>query len=83
MTTEIMTPHSPRWAEFADRLFDLVNESGCDGDWGDVHQHAKMVLTTMDGIDIDGSLAFFKEHHGYCDCEILLNVEASTAHAMN
>ena len=28
----------------------------------------------MDGIDVSESLAYFRLHGGYCDCEILLNV---------
>jgi hypothetical protein len=28
-------------------------------------------------VDIEGSLAFFESHSGYCDCEIAFNVESS------
>ena len=38
-------------------------------------RHAEAVLTELGGIDIDGTLAFFREHGGYCDCEILFNVD--------
>jgi len=74
---EILTPDSPRWDEFSDAL-DAIGR--CDGDGtGEsnpalVHRYAKVVMTTMGNIDIAGSIAFFEEHGGYCDCEILLNV---------
>jgi hypothetical protein len=70
---EVLTPESPRWEQFTDMLLG----SGCDGDAGDhVHRHAKAVMAAMGGIDIEATLAFFEDHGGYCDCEILLNVEA-------
>jgi hypothetical protein len=32
-------------------------------------------MTEMGNVDIPASIAFFEEHGGYCDCEILLNVD--------
>jgi hypothetical protein len=29
----------------------------------------------MGGINVEVSLAYFEDHGGYCDCEILLNVD--------
>lgn len=29
----------------------------------------------MGGIDIESTMEFFNSHGGYCDCEILFNVE--------
>jgi len=89
MTTklETMTPESPRWDQFADRLYDCMTRGlpggqwRCDGDGtGDsdrnkVHSAAKRVMSAMGGVDIDASLAFFHEHGGHCDCEILFNVD--------
>lgn len=78
MAHEILTPDSPRWDEFANALSAIGR---CDGDGtgesnpGLVHRYAKVVMTNMGNVDIAGSLAFFKEHGGYCDCEILLNVD--------
>jgi hypothetical protein len=59
----------------------------CDGDGGwrsparlrpYVHRYAKKVMAEMGGIDIPASLEFFKAHGGYCDCEILFNVDRYT-----
>jgi hypothetical protein len=77
---EILTPESPRWDLFTDSLDVLGSMKGCDGDEsqaapGCVHRHAKAVMTAMGGIDIEKTLDYFKDHGGYCDCEILLNVE--------
>jgi hypothetical protein len=32
-------------------------------------------MKTMGGIDIVASLDYFARHGGYCDCEILMNVD--------
>jgi len=70
---EVLTPESPRWEQFTDMLDSM---EWCDGDAGpNVHRHAKAIMAAMGGIDIEASLAFFEDHGGYCDCEILLNVE--------
>jgi hypothetical protein len=86
MSLEVMTPQNPRWELFADALYRMMewNEHTwkCDGDKGHnpehpehVHRYAKTVMGLMGGIDIEKSLAFFEEHGGYCDCEILFNVD--------
>jgi hypothetical protein len=86
MSLEVMMPENPRWEKFANALYQLMewDENGwkCDGDEIQnpehlelVHRRAKAVMALMGGIDIEKSLSFFKEHGGYCDCEILLNVD--------
>ncbi len=32
-------------------------------------------MAEMGDADIPGTIAFFEAHGGYCDCEILLNVD--------
>jgi hypothetical protein len=84
-TLELMTPENPRWPEFADRLIDALyiddEHWRCDGDHtmakpGFVHRHARLVMCEMGNIDIESSLAFFREHGGHCDCEIMFNIDA-------
>jgi len=83
---EILTPKNPRWDEFASGL-DWMMTRGCgEGEWscdGDgsgesnpehVHRYAKTMMRNMGNVDIEGTLAYCKEHGGYCDCEILFNV---------
>jgi hypothetical protein len=80
--TTLMTPENPRWPEFADRLIDALyiddEHWRCDGDHimaepGFVHRHARLA-SGNGNIDIEGSLAFFREHGGHCDCEF--NIDA-------
>jgi hypothetical protein len=85
MSLEVMTPQNLRWKSFADALYRAMewNENGwkCDGNLNEaerperVHRYAKAVLASMGGVDIKKSLAFFEEHGGGCDCEILFNVD--------
>ena len=82
----VMTPLHPRWVEFLAWLsepeyLDFEARNGCI-----THSHcqsnlrfSRTILTQMGGIDVRASLAFFREHGGYCDCEVLMNVEASFA----
>lgn len=80
---DVMTPQHPRWDEFAERL---EGPGGCnfrkDEEDGIIWNCPKLrhrplataILTAMGDIDVPASLAYFKERGGYCDCEILFNV---------
>jgi hypothetical protein len=48
---------------------------GNDGSGGSKHRYAEAVMAELGGIDIAGTLEFFRQHGGYCDCEIMLNVD--------
>jgi hypothetical protein len=77
-----MLPRHRRWNRFVDRL---VGAEGCDvqpAHWtcfGDL-RFTKKILEDMglDEASIQVSITYFKDHGGYCDCEVLLNV----AHAL-
>jgi len=77
-----MTPRHPRWNEFTERLegAEGINyrvDGNGKGEWkchGN-HKLAISILETMEDIDIPKSLKYFEKHGGYCDCEILLNVQ--------
>ena len=85
----VMTPAHPLWGTFKDRL---EGPEGCDFQkdrpdhpgisWkckgGHNQDFAKAILSTLPDIDVDASLAYFAEHGGHCDCEILFNVEDLT-----
>ena len=83
MSSPVLTPQSLRWDQFAERLYAALDREGCDGDNRQnhelVHRHAKAIMRDMGNIDIAGSLAFFEDHGGYCDCEILWNVDPDEA----
>lgn len=67
--TAAMTPGHPDWAEFRARLSELEE---CIG--GKARPLAAAILKSMGDIDIPASMAYFNDHGGYCDCEILFNV---------
>lgn len=79
----LMTPEHPLWEDFIERLSgpegcnfkdDLTWQ--CDG--GRSRPRAVRILLSMDDIDVEGSLAYFDRHGGYCDCEIIFNVDPSS-----
>ena len=78
-----MDRQNPRWEEFCGRL---DGKEGCnfreeDGEdvWtcggGTDKSLATAILEKMGEIDIPASLAWFEDHGGYCDCEILFNCD--------
>ena len=85
MTTpsaEPILPRHPRWEEFLDRL---CGPEGCDFQeatmtWtcfgGTDKRFSRRVLAGM-GLSeraIEVSLAYFEDHGGHCDCEVVFNV---------
>jgi hypothetical protein len=70
---EVLTPDSPLWEAFVEQLEAAIDENGCAA--GTNKDNAIAVMDRMDGVDINGSLAYFEDHGGYCDCEILMNVD--------
>jgi hypothetical protein len=73
MTPTLTTEH-PRWTDFVERLQRAVETIGCNAHrGGHPHESALAILATL-GVDLPSSLAFFRLHGGYCDCEILWNV---------
>ncbi len=80
---KIMKPGHPRWDEFKKRLEGVegvnmmwTDEEGytlcCDG--SPRMPFSRAILETMDGVDVEGSLVEFRENGGFCDCEVLLNI---------
>lgn len=72
-TAEVLNPESPRWNQFADALDAVLVNETCDGDRR--HRHARRLMSEMGNIDIEKSIALFESRGGYCDCEILFNVD--------
>jgi len=82
-----MTPQHPRWEEFIGRL---KGPEGCGfredkkGEWhwkcdsNDTSKPGATKILRRMGLtirEVAESLAYFEEHGGYCDCEILFNVD--------
>jgi hypothetical protein len=79
-----MTAEHESWDEFTERL---AGPEGCNFRWdengemrwqcagGNDKSLAIGILQRMgEDIDIPASLAYFEEHGGFCDCEIVFNV---------
>jgi hypothetical protein len=84
-----MTPDNPRWDEFIDCL---AGPEGCDfreTDAGPLiwtcdpsdrtRPHCRSIMQHMglSRMAIGASLAYFEQRGGYCDCEVLFNVDLS------
>lgn len=79
----IMTREHPQWGLFANILIaalDFEELSGifrCDGTFRR-SVATLLFMTELDlvkDIDIDGTLQYFKENNGYCDCEVIFNID--------
>jgi len=57
------------------RLFELldaeIHAHGCDHDL----KLTKQILSNLDVKDVSSVLTWLKEQGGYCDCEVMMNVE--------
>jgi hypothetical protein len=67
LSDRIMTPQHPRWSEF---IMELGRIPICKG----TNAHARHVLRSMDGIDVEASLQLLASMGGRCDCEIELDL---------
>ena len=74
-----VSPRHPRWEEFLDRL---RGPEGCNFQttWtcygGTDKRYSRRILAGM-GLtqrEIEASLAYFEDHGGYCDCEVVMNL---------
>jgi SH3-like domain-containing protein len=77
---EVMTPQHPRWKEFIQQLQDACEVRDAEGQVGWVcdgtTKNARRVLETMGTIEVEKSLAYFRDFGGFCDCEIVFNVDS-------
>jgi hypothetical protein len=73
-------PSHHRWEEFLDRL---AGPEGCnfgETSWtcfgGVDKRFSRRILAAMGFSEqaIEASLAYFEQHGGYCDCEVVFNV---------
>ncbi len=74
----IMTPEHPLGDEFVTRLTAALDDGeGCDDT--DAKPLTRTILAQLAqefhlAIDVEGSLTFFEQQDGYCDCEVLYHV---------
>ncbi|MBO0684387.1 MAG: DUF2695 domain-containing protein [Candidatus Dormibacteraeota bacterium] len=78
-STQLILPRHPRWEEFIDRL------SGAEGcnfqtSWtcygGRDKRFSRRILARMGLTEeaIKVCLAYFQDHGGHCDCEVVFNL---------
>jgi len=82
----VMTTTHPRWPEFADRLggpeaCDFREDDEGNLSWNcsaHTRDQASAILRDMGATDDEllAALDYFDGHGGYCDCEIVLNIDA-------
>ena len=80
LTVEPILPRHPRWEEFIERL---CGPEGCnftETSWtcfgGDDKRFCSRILASM-GLPeraTAASLAYFEDHGGHCDCEVVFNL---------
>jgi hypothetical protein len=84
--SDLMTPYHPRWREFCERLEgpEGINARKVKGKWrhdcdAKTLTAARRVLKKMrlSKKRIERSCQYFMENGGYCDCEVLMNVDAA------
>lgn len=71
---DIMTPTNPSWPAFIGQLEAQIEE---DGKGCVPHHWRSRILLKKFGCDAKASIAYFKQHGGHCDCEVVVNVEDS------
>jgi Protein of unknown function (DUF2695) len=69
--TQIMTTGHPMWGHFAGLLATSLETRECD----DTLTITRKLLLDMTIFDVDSSIEWLEDHTGFCDCEVLLNVD--------
>jgi hypothetical protein len=64
---EVLIISHPRWEEFYNKL---DSHGMCDG----TLTASRSILKSME-MDVENTLEYFKENGGFCDCEVILNLE--------
>ena len=68
-----MDTRHPKWGEFVGRLSKALETVPCKA--GTNKDEAKKILKGYKDVDIKKTLEFFENNGGFCDCEILMNVD--------
>lgn len=91
--SQIMTPAHPQWADFLKRLagpegcnfrqttpgdVSTTRWECAGGNNKDIARRILGQVFNFNGKQIEQSFRYFEDHGGYCDCEIILNVQPCT-----
>ena len=80
----VMGPTHPDWTAFCGALSARLTVRDVEGkpSWNCQHDHwhaRALLVREWPQIDVEATLELFREHGGFCDCEILLNVSDAVA----
>ena len=67
MEKEILTPKHKYWPTLCFKLDQL----DCNHDL----RHTIKILKSLPNIDVERTVDFLENHGGFCDCEVLMNVD--------
>ena len=76
---KVLTPSHRLWPLFINMLYESISvykdgklHSQCGGDLSNTVR----ILELINCVDTEDTLKFFKSESGFCDCEVLMNVES-------
>jgi hypothetical protein len=73
--SNVMTPEHEDWEIFCDLLVERLDLADCDAE--SLVQSKSILKKYFPEININKSIKYFESHGGYCDCEVLMNVDNS------
>ena len=76
----ILTNDHPRFEEFIEDLeaychFHTNEEGVMEWTCQCTHDADIKILEQYEGIDVEKTIAYFEENGGYCDCEVIFNIQ--------
>ncbi|MGA2153701.1 MAG: DUF2695 domain-containing protein [Bryobacteraceae bacterium] len=71
-----MTVGDEQWDEFIDGL---LGAGGCDGNSSVPIARRILAEMGLTPTEVEQSISYFKRHGGFCDCEVVLNVDQFSA----
>jgi hypothetical protein len=79
LTPDPLLPQHPQWDEFLNRLYgpdgcNFKTTWTCSGTTEKPLSRRILADMGLSAAAIEATLAYFEEHGGYCDCEVILNV---------
>ncbi len=69
--TDTVSGSHPMWENFTGAISDLLEARKCDNHL----TISRELLADMGRFDVEASIEWLQNHGGFCDCEVLMNVE--------
>ena len=65
---EVINKEHPFWHEVYANLLHAYYEEGCNHH---SHELSRKILTLFPNVDVEGTINFYKENGGHCDCKVI------------